>query len=102
MEVVLDSDHSGIDYSSLELYQRGESEVLDKRANEVMNWTLKILDKKTWKRGDFKQVVELVLVWLCGVDMVHPGWKFHYPAAYHHAKFVSQINYIIKYSMLDD
>ena len=102
LEVVVDSDHSGIDYSSLELYQWGESEVLDKRANEVMNWALEMLDKKTWKRGDYKQVVELVLVWLCGVDMVHPGWKFHHPAAYHHAKFVSQINYIMKYSMLDD
>ena len=31
-----------------------------------------------------------------------PDWKFPYPSAYHHAKFISQILYIMKYGLLGD
>lgn len=31
-----------------------------------------------------------------------PDWKFPQPSAYHHAKFISQILYIMKYGLLGD
>ena len=36
LNLVEDTNHSGIDYQSLELYQWGENKILDEQAHEVM------------------------------------------------------------------
>ena len=102
LELVEDTNHSGIDYKLLELYQWGENKILDEQAHEVMEWGWDILKKESFKRGEYKQVVQLTLVWLGGAESMGPDWQFPQPSAYHHAKFISQILYIMKFGLLGD
>ena len=47
----------------------------------------------------FLEWVQLILVWLGGVDEV-PGFKFQWPGAYHHARFLAKSLYLLKLDML--
>ena len=41
-----------------------------------MQWGWEILKKESFKSGDYKQDVQLTLVWLGGAESMGPDWKF--------------------------
>ena len=82
----VDDDHSGIDYDDLEFYEWGKDQDLDKRAGEVLAWGLAMLADNTFDRGDYRNLVKYLVVWLGGAFNI-PGFKFRTPGAFHFARY---------------
>ena len=84
-EFVEDDSHGGVDYDNLVSYEWGQDQELDKPAAAVLAWGLDMLVKNTFGRGDYRNLVELVVVWLGGVECVQ-GFRFHIAGAFHFAR----------------
>ena len=73
--------------------------MVEKEARETMNMCLELLDNDTFPREDYKELVELTLVWLGGVSKVS-NFKFQWPGAFHLARFMAKNLYILKMDLL--
>ena len=80
-----DDDHSGVDYEDLATYEWGKDQELDRRAAAVLVWGLERLADNTFDRGDYRNLVEYLVVWLGGVESI-PGFKFKTAGAFHFAR----------------
>ena len=73
---------------------------LFKQAEFVKNWTEEHLSNNTFPREDYRELCELIAVYL-GVT-VPRGFLFRRPGADHHARFMSKAIYFMKISLLRD
>ena len=71
-----------IDYSDLSRFDWNgfSGSVLEQEASLSLEFCRKALASDTFPREDYKELVQLILVWLGGVDEV-PGFKFQWPGA---------------------
>ena len=79
-----------IDISSLDTKLREEAEA-------VLAWAQDQLAKGTWPREDYKELLELMIVYLGGPV---PGFTFKMPGADHHARWMSKAIYFLKIKLL--
>ena len=59
----------------------------------------RFLAQKTFDREDYKELCELSLLYLGGAV---PSFKFQYPGAHHHARYMASCLYILKMTLLLD
>ena len=91
-----------IDYTDLARYDRDgySGTVVETEAVKSLHFCRKELAANTFPREDYNELVQLVLVWLGGAKEVK-GFKFQWPGAYHHARFMAKSLYILKIDMLN-
>ena len=77
-------------------YNSEEQEITD-HAQIVLNWALNILKESVFERGDYTELVELMIIWLGG--HVH-NFSFKVPGADHHARWMSKDIYFLKLALL--
>ena len=90
---------NGIDYENLEVFdwEEWEGTFLADQAREVRVYMETLLENNTFPREDMRELLNLVLVWL-GVKI--KNFKFQYPGALSHARFLMQSNYSMKTTLL--
>ena len=66
-------------------------------AKSVLEWAMEELEKKTWPREDYQELLELLIVTLGGKV---EGFTFKMPGADHHARWMSKDIYILKIRLL--
>ena len=74
-------------------------EVLQKEAEDVLDWAQDQLQRNTWPREDYKELLELLIVSLGGTV---PGFSFKMPGADHHARWMSKAIYYLKMKLLSN
>ena len=87
----------GIDYDDLVLFDwdKAQGSFLEEQAWEVVFFCKACLEANTFPREDYKELCVLLVVWLAGPDAVD-NFKFQYPGAFHHARFMMQAIYSLK------
>ena len=75
--------------------------ILEEEAKLSLNFCLQALSDGVFPREDYKELVELTIVWLGGMGRV-AKFKFQWPGAFHHARFMSKALYILKMDLLRD
>ena len=71
------------------------------QAKLVLKWASNCLQKNTFPREDYRELIELVIVYLGGELQDEKTFRFKKPGAYHRARFMHNELYIFKYVMLD-
>jgi hypothetical protein len=66
-------------------------------AEEVLAWAEDHLKKGTWPGSDYKELLELVIIWLGGT---FAAFKFRFPGADHHARWHIKAIYKLKLALL--
>ena len=66
-------------------------------AHLVLYWALEQLERKTWPKEDYKELLELLIITLGGKVI---GFCFKMPGADHHARWMSKIIYNLKIFLL--
>ena len=77
-----DDFHSGIDYDDINYYSWGKDPVRNRRAARVLTWALEMLGKGKFDRGDYRQLLVLIVVWLSHRTLVE-NFMFPVPGAHH-------------------
>ena len=72
---------------------------LQEEAAAVLSWAQEELSKGTWPREDYKELLELMIVYLGGTVS---GFTFKMPGADHHARWMSKAIYFLKIKLLSD
>ena len=67
--------------------------------DEVLEWGLKALEENKYYRSDYKELLELTVVYLGGSVK---GFRFRLPGPDHHARFMSKAIYWIKIKLLEN
>ena len=62
-----------------------------------MAWAKKELEKKTWPRADYGDLLQLLIICLGG-DI--PNFRFRLPGPDHHARWMSKCIYFLKIKLL--
>ena len=89
---------TGINYDDLSVLTESQlSEDLLERAEEVKVFAEEVLSNETFQRGEYRQLVQLIYVYLGGHIS---SFKFATPGAYHRARFMSQALYYLKWALL--
>ena len=89
-----------IDLENLDLFDSSHlDEVLQKEAEDVLDWAQDQLQRNTWPREDYKELLELLIVSLGGTV---PGFSFKMPGADHHARWMSKAIYYLKMKLLSN
>ena len=70
---------------------------LEIQAQEALYFCKHALNTDTFKRGDYKELCQLIVVYLGGVVQ---DFQFKRPGACHHARFMAKAIYSIKMAML--
>ena len=60
---------------------------------------MRLSQQKTFPREDYKELCDLAIVYLGGVV---PDFRFQYPGALHHARYMAKSIYVLKYALLMD
>ena len=89
-----------IDYQNLNKFPWSTADpwMCDK-ALEVLDWAQYNQEKGTWPRDDYRELLELLIVWLGG-DV--EGFSFKRPGADHHARWLAKAIYELKLCLLMD
>ena len=72
---------------------------LCKQAREVLSWAEEHWRKGTWPRDDYRELLELVIIWLGGEI---ESFTFKFPGADHHARWLSKAIYDVKIDLLSN
>ena len=90
---------NGIDYEDLELFdwEQWDGTFLAERAYQVLAYLQSLREKNTFPREDLKELLSLVLMWL-GYKV--ENFRFQYPGAMSHARFLMQSIYSMKIFLL--
>ena len=89
-----------IDYNRLHtLNMQSMPDWLIEEAKSVLKWAEGELQKNTFKRGDYKEMCELLVQYLGGSVK---NFKFKIPGADHHARWMSKVIYCLKLALLSD
>ena len=87
-----------IDMDQLTTFDHHASDAaLQRCALEVLAWANTIVDK-TWPRDDYKELIELIIVWLGGHVR---NFNFKMPGADHHARWMSKAIYFMKLAIIE-
>ena len=87
-----------VDYSKLDKFAYNVSQAwLCKQARDVLSWAEVHLDKATWPRDDYKELLHLIIIWLGGAVK---SFTFKFPGADHHARWLSKAIYYMKLALL--
>ena len=88
-----------IDYEDLDLFdwEKWEGTFLAERAREVLVYLESLRENNTFPREDSKELLHLVLVWL---GRKIENFRFQYPGAMSHARFLMQSVYSMKIFLL--
>ena len=73
--------------------------MLEREAKSNLKMCTDLLDNGTFPREDYRELVQLVLVWLGGVSQV-PNFQFQWPGAFHLARFMAKSLYILKMDIM--
>ena len=92
-----------IDYDSLNEFDWEEysGTVVEQEGKISLDFCLKALTNGSFPREDYMELVELTIVWLGGMAQIS-GFKFQWPGAFHHARFMAKALYILKMDILRD
>ena len=63
--------------------------VLEDVKDEALRWTLQVLQERGDFRDDYRELVELVIIFLGGAPP--SGIRFRAPGAMHHARWMSKV-----------
>ena len=87
-----------IDYSKLNKFDYTNSlPWLHRKAEEVLIWAEVHYKKGTWPRDDYRELLELTIIWLGGkLD----NFNYKFPGADHHARWLSKAIYNMKLVLL--
>ena len=77
-----------------------DNDFLYQQALKVKQWAIDCLQKKTFPREDYRELVELILFYLGG--HVERGFFIRRPGADHHARFMSKAIYYLKMCILSN
>lgn len=72
------------------------------QASEVISWGEQCIDRDTFPREDYRELLELTLVFLTGDLPGKRRFQFRKPGALHHARFMSKAIYFLKIFMLSE
>ena len=87
-----------LDYTRLIKFDYAESSSwLCDQARDVLGWAEEHYMMGTWPRNDYKELLELVIVWLGGKVNT---FTFKFPGADHHARWLSKAIYYMKLALL--
>ena len=87
-----------IDYSNLSTMDYTMlPEWLQQEAKSVLEWAEKELEKNTWPREDYRELLRLSIMVLGGTV---PGFQFLQPGPDHHARWMSKALYYLKMKLL--
>ena len=87
-----------IDLENLVLFDSSHlDEALQAEAEAVLAWAQEQLQKKTWPREDYLELLELLVITLGGTVL---GFTFKMPGADHHARWMSKAIYYLKIRLL--
>ena len=70
---------------------------MQEEAKSVLAWAMKELDKKTWPRADYQELLKLTIICLGGEIA---DFQFMLPGPDHHARFMSKNLYFLKIKLL--
>ena len=91
-------DHLKIDYSNLFVLDlKSLPDWMQTEANDVLTWASKEHSKNTWARADYKELLELVIIFLGGKI---ENFLFKLPGPDHHARWMSKQIYCLKISLM--
>ena len=97
------SDYSsfGIDYSSLCLFEWAKDKLCPIwiQAKSVLTWAEQCLKIETFPRKDYRELLQLTVKYLGG-DV--QNFRFRKPGAVHHARFMSQLIYLLEMELLSN
>ena len=89
-----------IDYSNLVKFDwTYADDWLCEKAKDTLEWAMHHLEKGTWPRDDYKELVQLMIVWLGGEV---ESFAFNRPGPDHHARWMAKAIYNIKLYLLMD
>ena len=87
-----------IDYTKLSLLDfTSLPDWMQQEARSVLVWAERHMEKNTWPRADYKELLTLTIICLGGEI---PGFFFLLPGPDHHARFMSKQIYILKLKLL--
>ena len=90
------------DTNDLNLFEWPEkSTELFNQAENVLNWAKVCIEKKTFPREDYRELIELIFVYLGGQLPVRKFF-LRRPGAMHHARFMSKSLYLLKMELLSE
>ena len=90
-----------IDMNSLDKFdwQAVAGTELEAQAQNSLEILSHFLKEQTFPREDYKELCELTVLYLGGVV---PSFRFQYPGAYHHARYMAKAIYMLKLMLLMD
>ena len=89
-----------IDMDSLSKFDYGTNDdFLKDQAESVLKWGLNMIKHNVFPRDDYKELVQLVVVWLGGPVKT---FSFRVPGADHHARWMSKAIYFMKLELLSN
>ena len=87
-----------IDYTNLNKFDYSSvPDWMQEEAKSVLAWAMKELDKKTWPRADYQELLKLTIICLGGEIA---DFQFMLPGPDHHARFMSKNLYFLKIKLL--
>lgn len=72
------------------------------QASEVISWGEECVRKNTFPREDYRELLELTLVFFTGDVTGKHRFQFWKPGALHHARFLSKAIYFLKIFMMSE
>ena len=89
-----------IDYTNLVKFDwNNENKFLIERTEIILEWAREHLLSQSFPRGDYKELVQLIIVWLGGAVK---NFQFKQPGPDHHARWMSKSIYILKLELLSN
>jgi hypothetical protein len=71
------------------------------QAHTVRKWAQDCTFKDTFPRGDYRELIELTLIYLGG-SFPHRNFYLRKPSAIHHARFMSKAIYLLKMELMSE
>ena len=77
-------------------YNTADKQLIN-QAQSVLEWGLGVLDKNVFPRDDYKELIQLIVVWIGGPVK---AFSFKFPGADHHARWMSKAIYFMKLALV--
>ena len=91
---------TNIDYSNLVILNQSLlPDWMQKEAKKVLSWAENMLKTETFDRGDYKELLQLLIIYL---GETVEKFSFKKPGADHHARWLSKAIYNLKICMLQN
>lgn len=94
-------DHDNLDFKIFE-WPSDEKSNIHIEATEVLKWAKECLAKDSFPRADYRELLELTVIFLGGYLPASRKFRIRKPGAVPHARFMSKNIYILKMYLLSD